>query len=90
MKQLTPEILKEQGFEYEEQLNAYVKTIGSRTIRCHKPNINVNAGYWVCDIWASFDPVQNNKIATADDLQKFIDSCCPDNTIKIAAALDIN
>ncbi len=83
MAQLTREILKDQGFEYEEQLNVYIKTVGGRTIRCYKPNVNVNGGYWVCDIWTMYEPVQNQRIVTDDDLDEFIKSTCPKDMIRM-------
>ena len=90
MNSLTGEILRSQGFEYEANKKVYIKIIDGRIIICYKPNMNINVGYWVCDIWTSYEPVQNNKIVTDGDLQKFIDSCCPDNIIKIAEVPDIN
>lgn len=88
MERLTDEILRNKGFEYNEDYNTYTKAIGGRTIICYKPHNN--AGYWVCDIWTSYDPVQNNRIVSDEDLQSFIDSTCPDMMVRTAVAPDFH
>ena len=56
MNSLTGEILRSQGFEYEANKKVYIKIIDGRIIICYKPNMNINVGYWVCDIWTSYEP----------------------------------
>lgn len=86
MELLTTEILQNKGFEYDNNSKIYTKTIGGRTIICYKPCNNV--GYWVCDIWTSYDPVQNNRIVSAEDLQDFIDLTCPNKIVRVAATTE--
>ncbi|MDE6570170.1 MAG: hypothetical protein K2K43_06075 [Alistipes sp.] len=88
-KALSAEFLLNEGFEYETEKGVFTKTIDGRSIRCYKPNINVNAGYWVCDIWTAYSPVQNSKIVTDEDIIKFIHSTCPEETITIAECPDV-
>lgn len=87
MELLKDEILRNKGFEYNENNKTYTKSIGGRTIICYKPHNN--AGYWVCDIWTSYDPVQNNRIVSDEDLQNFIDSTCSERIVRTAVVPDI-
>jgi len=84
MATLTEDILISQGFEYDREWNAYTKIIGGKMIRCFQHHNT--AGYWVCDIWTTYDPVQNKRITTDNDLQEFIEATCPDQIIRIAVS----
>ena len=81
MNRLTEEILNKEGFEFDKNLGIFTKAVEGRTIICHKPNIDENAGYWICEICTTDAPVKNSKIVTNEELLKFIDSTCPDKIL---------
>lgn len=53
---LTEKELTELGFDKQDDNHRFAKSIGGRVIYCYQPSNN--AGYWVCDIWTTHDPVQ--------------------------------
>lgn len=89
MNRLTEEILNKEGFEFDKNLGIFTKAVEGRTIICHKPNIDENAGYWICEICTTDAPVKNSKIVTNEELLKFIDSTCPDKIIKVVECPDV-
>lgn len=74
---LTEEYLLKQGFDYKKEWNRYEKILEGKFIACYPPKPE-NGGYWICDVWTTYDPVQNNRIVTAEDFDKFMEVTCID------------
>ena len=82
---LTGEELLERGFAFNKEWNRYEKVMEGKFIACYPPKIEIG-GYWICDVWTTNDPVQNNRIVTADQFDKFIEVTCidPDKIVRHA------
>lgn len=77
---LTEKELTELDFDKQEDNRCFVKSIGGRVIYCYQPSNN--AGYWVCDVWTTYNPVQNNKIASKNDLETFLKTTCSEDVVR--------
>jgi hypothetical protein len=77
---LTEKELTELGFDKQDDNHRFAKSIGGRVIYCYQPSNN--AGYWVCDIWTTHDPVQKNRIASKKDLEEFINMTCSKDIVR--------
>lgn len=80
---LTGEELLEQGFAFNEEWNRYEKILDGKVIECYPPTIE-NGGHWICDVWTTYDPVQNNRIVTVEDFDEFYKVTCidPDKIVR--------
>lgn len=59
----------------------FIKRVNGKLIRCYKPGITVNGGDWVCEAYSEEEPIQNDRIATESDFNKFFDVVSKEATV---------